>query len=80
MLRTLRTVHESEEGHGLPLLGALISGAGIVVLALGVTNTEDWLVLTGASVAAFGLIAYNALRHIGMDYEFYKRIKALEDK
>jgi uncharacterized membrane protein YebE (DUF533 family) len=70
-------VEEGEEGHALPLLGALVGAVGAVLLGIGAANDTGWLALTGGIVAAVGFVGGNILSHVTIDWELYRRT---EDK
>lgn len=62
-----------EEGHAVPLVGAIVGGVGVVLLGFGAANDNDGLAIAGGIVAAVGIIGYDLLRHIFIDYEFFRR-------
>ena len=80
MRNVLRHIHRSEEGHVHSFPGILISAAGILMLAIGANSDTGWLTITGGIVGAVGYLAWDVLRHVGIDYDVYKRLEALEKK
>ncbi len=62
-----------EEGHAITLVGVLISGAGVIVLAIGAANDSGITAIIGGVVAAVGFLAYDLMRHTQIDYEFFRR-------
>lgn len=42
-------VQHGEEGHGMPLIGAVIGAAGAIVLGIGAANGTGALSIAGAS-------------------------------
>jgi hypothetical protein len=66
-------VLNSEEGHGLMLLAAVIAGGGIVALGIGAASDEGWLAVAGGVVGGLGIVGYNAVRHITLDWEIFRR-------
>ena len=73
-------VRHGEEGHAPPLLGTIAGGVGAVVLAIGAANDSGVLAIIGGIVLAVGLTATSVLNHVGVEYEFYKRLDTLEKK
>ncbi|MBI2765153.1 MAG: hypothetical protein HYX53_04485 [Chloroflexi bacterium] len=71
---------EHEDGHGVPLLGALIAGIGTIALGIGAANDTGWLSVTGGIVAFVGTVAMLVLSHLTIDYDIYRRIETLEGK
>ncbi|GAB4331469.1 MAG: hypothetical protein Kow0010_16840 [Dehalococcoidia bacterium] len=67
------SVAAGEEGHAMPLLGALVGAAGVILLGIGAANDNDALAIAGGIVAAAGIVGYDLLRHIFIDYEFFRR-------
>lgn len=68
-----KAIREGEEGHLIPFLGALLGGAGAVVLSIGAANDKDALTIAGGIITAVGFVAYNILRHISIDWELFRR-------
>jgi hypothetical protein len=71
---------QSEEGHALPALGALIGGAGVVLLGIGAAGGTDWLTIVGGIAGGVGLLASQVLNHVTVDYDMYGRLENLEKK
>ena len=77
--RTLtKIVSEGEEGHGAPLPGAIIGGAGAILLAVGAANDTGALAIAGGIVLAVGLVAMQILNHVTVDYGIFKRLDDIE--
>ena len=77
--RTLaKIVSEGEEGHGAPLPGALIGGAGAILLAIGAANDTGALAIGGGIVLAVGLMAMMVLNHMTIEYGIFKRLDDIE--
>lgn len=77
--RTLaKIVSEGEEGHGAPLPGALIGGAGAILLAIGAANDTGALAIAGGIVLAVGLMAMMVLNHMTIEYGIFKRLDDIE--
>ncbi len=62
-----------ERGHALPLFAALVGAAGAVLLGVGAANDSGVLAIAGGIVAAVGLLAHELVRHVTIDYEFFRR-------
>lgn len=73
-------VDAGERGHGAPLLGVVIGGAGALLLGIGAANDTGWLAVAGGIVLAAGLLATALLNHILVEYEFYGRLDKLDGK
>jgi hypothetical protein len=79
MLNRLRTTLEGrEEGHAATLAGAVIAGAGAIVLAIGAVNTNDATIIIGGIVMAVGFVGGAIYSHITLDYPVYDRLGKLE--
>ena len=78
---TVRDIIEhGEEGHGMPLIGALIGAAGAIVLAIGAANDTGVLTIAGGIILAVGLIAMLVIQHMTVEYGIYDRLDKLEKK
>ena len=78
---TVRDIIEhGEEGHGLPLIGALIGAAGAIVLAIGAANDTGALTIAGGIILAVGLIATLVIQHMTVEYGIFGRLDKLEKK
>lgn len=71
---------DGEAGHIAPLPGMLVAAAGAVLLGIGAANDTGWLAVVGGIAAAAGLVASTVMHHVGVEYEFYKRLDELEKK
>ena len=71
--RFTHAVTTGEEGHAVPFLGALVGAVGVILLGIGAANDNDGLAIAGGIVAAVGIVGYDLLRHIFIDYEFFRR-------
>ena len=78
---TIRDIVEhGEEGHGLPLVGALIGAAGAILLAIGAANDTGVLSIVGGIVLAVGLMAMLVIQHTTVEYGIFGRLDELEKK
>ena len=71
---------EAEDGHAIPVLGTLVSGAGTIALGIGAANDTGWLAVTGGIVAFVGAVATLVLNHVKVEYDIYARLEKLEKK
>ncbi len=76
--RALVATLGGEEGHAMPIPGALVGGAGAILLAIGAANDTGWLAIVGGIVLAVGLVATLLLQHIGVEYGIYRRLDDIE--
>ena len=68
-----------EEGHVMTLPGVLISGAGVIVLAIGAANDSGITAIIGGIAAAVGFLVYDLMRHTQIDYELFRRTTPSDD-
>ena len=73
-------IEHGEEGHGMPLIGALIGAAGAIVLAIGAANDTGALTIAGGIILAVGLIAMLVIQHMTVEYGIFGRLDNLEKK
>ena len=64
---------QGEEGHAATLPGVLIAGAGAIVLGIGAATDSGVTAVIGGIVTAVGFLVYDVVRHIKIDYEFFRR-------
>ena len=76
--RALVAAFSGEEGHAAPFPGALVGGAGAILLAIGAANDTGWLAIVGGIVLAVGLMATLLLQHIGVEYGIFSRLDDIE--
>ena len=77
--RTLtKIVSEGEEGHAAPIPGALLGGAGAILLGIGAANDTGALAIAGGIVLAVGLMATLMLSHMTIEYGIFKRLDDIE--
>jgi hypothetical protein len=76
----INAITRGEEGHGLPLIGALIGAAGAVLLGIGAAGDTDWMSIAGGIGIALGFFVLPVLNHMNVEYELYGRIEKLEGK
>lgn len=77
-LSRIGTRANGEEGHVAPGVGALIGGAGAILLGIGAANDTGWLAILGGIVLAAGMLATLLINHLLVEYAIYDRLNALE--
>jgi len=80
MNRIRDIIEHGEEGHGMPLIGALIGAVGAILLAIGAANGTGALSIAGGVVLAVGLVAMLVIQHMTVEYGIYGRLDELEKK
>ncbi len=75
-----RRAHTDESGHVTSALGALVAGAGAVLVGVGAANDTGWLAVTGGIVAGVGILGWEVLRHYSIDQKLMGRLDRLEQK
>ena len=80
MNRLRDIIEHGEDGHGMPLIGALIGAAGAIVLAIGAANDTGWLAIAGGIILAVGLMAMLVIQHMTVEYGLMDRLDKLEKK
>jgi hypothetical protein len=75
-----RALAEPEAGHAKPIPATLVGAAGAVLLGIGAANDTGWLAVVGGIALGVGLLGALVTHHIGVEYEFYQRLDALEKK
>ena len=76
--RVLIATLSGEEGHAMPIPGALVGGTGAILLAIGAANDTGWLAIVGGIVLAVGLMATLLLQHMGVEYGIFSRLDDIE--
>lgn len=71
-------VYREEAGHATSAAGALVAGVGAVLLGIGAANDTGWLAVAGGIVAGVGIVAWELLRHVGIDQKLMGRLDRLE--
>jgi tetrahydromethanopterin S-methyltransferase subunit D len=80
MNRMRNVIEHGEEGHGMPLVGALIGAVGAILLAIGAANNTGALAIVGGIVLAVGLFATLLIQHMTVEYGIFGRLEDLEKK
>lgn len=78
--KRMPVVRKGEQGHVGPYPGALLGAVGAILLGISVAADSGILAIIGGIVLAVGLFAAFTLNHSMVEYEFYRRLEALEKK
>jgi hypothetical protein len=73
-------VRHGEDGHGTPLIGAMLGAVGAIVLAIGAARDTGILTIAGGVVLAVGLVATLVIQHMAVEYGILDRLDKLEKK
>ena len=75
---TIRRLHEDERGHMGPLATWVLGVAGAVALTVGAVADLDVVIVVGGALIALGFVGAGMLSHVGVDYDVFARLDALE--
>ncbi len=78
LIRILRHLERSEEGHAAPLLLAIVGAAGAIALGIGASEDSSIVAIVGGVVLGLGVIGAIVANHMTIDYEIYNRLNDLE--
>ncbi len=78
LIRNLRRLERSEEGHAAPLLLAIVAAAGAIALGIGASEDSSIVAIVGGVVLGLGVIAAFTANHLTIDYDIYERLNDLE--
>ncbi len=78
LIRNLRHLERSEEGHAVPSLLAIVAAAGAIALGIGASEDSSIVAIIGGVVLGVGVFATIMAYHVTIDYEIYKRLDELE--
>ncbi len=78
LIRNLRHLERSEEGHAAPLLLAIVGAAGAIALGIGASEDSSIVAIVGGVVLGLGVIGAIVANHMTIDYEIYNRLNDLE--
>ncbi len=78
LIRNLRQLERSEEGHAELLLTAVVAAAGAIALGIGASEGSSIVAIVGGVVLGLGVIAASMASHIKVDYDIYRRLDDLE--
>lgn len=78
MTARIRETLTNEDGHADTLPGVLLGMAGFIMLGIGAANDTGWLAVAGGIVGAAGLLGWELLRHMRIDYGIFRRLDERE--
>jgi len=78
LIRNLRQLERSEEGHTAPLFSAIIAAAGAIALGIGASEDSSIVAIVGGVVLGLGVIGAIMAYHMTIDYDIYRRLDDLE--
>ena len=78
LIRNLRHLERSEEGHAAPFFLSVLSAAGAIALGIGASEDSSIVVIVGGVVLGVGVVAAGLVNHIVVDYDVFKRLDDLE--
>ncbi len=78
LIRNLRHLEWSEEGHAAPLLLAIVAAAGAIALGIGASEDSSIVAIVGGVVLGLGVIGAFTAYHLTIDYDIYTRLNDLE--
>ena len=78
LIRILRQLERSEEGHAAPLLLAIVGAAGAIALGIGASEDSSIVAIVGGVVLGLGVIGAITAYHLTIDYDIYRRLDELE--
>jgi hypothetical protein len=78
LIRNLRHLGQSEEGHAAPALLAVVGAAGAIALGIGAAEDSSIVAIIGGIVLGVGVLGGSLAYHVVIDYDIYKRLEELE--
>ncbi len=78
LIRHLRQLERSEEGHAAPFFLAAVAAAGAIALGIGASEDSSIVAIIGGVVLGVGVVAALAANHLTIDYEIDNRLNDLE--
>lgn len=78
LIRHLRQLERSEEGHAAPFFLSILAAAGAIALGIGAAEDSSVVAIIGGVVLGVGVVAALAANHLTIDYEIYNRLNDLE--
>jgi hypothetical protein len=66
-------IHDDDDGRWYPFLAAAVAAGGAVTLSIGAATDSGAAAIVGGNVTAVGFLAYDVVRHMTVDYEFFRR-------
>ncbi len=78
LIRHLRQLGRSEEGHAPPFFLSIVAAAGAIALGIGAAEDSYIVAVVGGVVLGLGVVAALAIHHTAVDYDIYRRLNDLE--
>ena len=78
LIRNLRHLGRSEEGHTAPFFLSIVAAAGAIALGIGASEDSSIVMIVGGVVLGVGVVAAGTARHMMVDYDIFKRLDDLE--
>ena len=78
LIRNLRHLGRSEEGHTAPLLMAIVAACGAIALGIGASEDSSIVAIVGGVVLGLGVVGAIIANHMTIDYDIYSRLNDLE--
>ncbi len=78
LIKRLRHLERSEEGHAAPFFLAVVAAAGAIALGIGASEDSSIVAIIGGVVLGVGVVAALAIHHTVVDYDIYNRLDDLE--
>ena len=78
LIRNLRQLQRSEEGHAAPFFLTIFAAAGAIALGIGPSEDSSIVVIVGGVVLGVGVVAAGLSHHTQVDYDVFRRLNDLE--
>ena len=78
LIRNLRQLERSEEGHAAPFFLSILAAAGAIALGIGAAEDSSIVAIIGGVVLAVGVVAAPLVNHMVVDYDTFRRLDDLE--
>ena len=78
LIRNLRQLERSEEGHATPFFLSILAAAGAIALGIGAAEDSSIVAIIGGVVLAVGVVAAPLVNHMVVDYDTFRRLDDLE--
>ena len=78
LIRNLRQLERSEEGHAAPFFLSILAAAGAIALGIGASEDSSIVAIIGGVVLGVGVVAALLVSHMVVDYDIFRRLDDLE--
>ena len=78
LIRNLRQLERSEEGHATPFFLSILAAAGAIALGIGAAEDSSIVAIIGGVVLGVGVVAALLVNHMVVDYDIFRRLNDLE--